>query len=62
MQVTLDGGLPVAAVGGDRAWRAASAPGDTLDRWRQLGAVGGGAKLDAVVEDDAVVVVGDLAL
>src|SRR5262249_20323974 len=48
--------------GGKRGWGAASAQADALDRWRQRGAVGGGAKLDAVGEDDAAVVAGDLGL
>jgi len=35
---------------------------DALHRWRQLRAVRGGAVSGVVVEDDAVVVVGDLDL
>ena len=35
---------------------------DAVHRGHELRAVGGGAKLDAVVEDDALVVVGDLGL
>src|SRR4029077_14045721 len=57
MQVTLDGDLAVAAVGGDRAGHAARAPGDPLDGGHELRAVRGGAVLHGVVHDDAVVVV-----
>ena len=62
LQVAFDGGLAVAAVGGDRARRPAGAVADALDRWGELGAIGSSAVLDAVVEDDAVVIVGDLGL
>ena len=62
MQVTFDGGLAVAAVGGDRAGQAPSAPVDAFDRGRELRPVGGGAVFNGVVEDDAVVVVSDLGL
>jgi hypothetical protein len=43
VQVTFDGGLSVAAVGGDRGWHAASAAADPPDRWCQLRPAGGGA-------------------
>src|SRR5689334_8678969 len=62
MQVTLDGCVAVAAVGGDGAGHAAGAPGDPLDGGHQLGAVGGSAVFHGVVQDDTVVVVGDLGL
>jgi hypothetical protein len=62
VQVTLDGGLAVAAVGGDRAGHAAGAAGGPLDGRHQLRAVGGGAGFHAVVHDDAVVVIDDLRL
>jgi hypothetical protein len=42
------------------ARRAAGAAVDPLDGGRKLRAVGSGAVFDVVVEDDAVVVVGDL--
>jgi hypothetical protein len=45
-QVTLDGWLAVAAVGGDRAGRAAGPAGDPLDSRCQLRAVGRVAGLD----------------
>jgi hypothetical protein len=61
-QVLLGRGLAVPAVGGDRAGRAAGAPGDPADRRRELGSVRRVAGLDAVIGDDAVVVVGDLGL
>jgi hypothetical protein len=41
---------------------AARAAGDPADGGRQLRPVGGGAAFGAVVQDDAVVVVGDLGL
>lgn len=54
--------LPVAAVCGDGPRRSAGPLLDSLDRGLQLGSVGGVAGLDGVVQDDAVVVVGDLGL
>jgi hypothetical protein len=60
VQVAFDGGLAVAAVGGDRAGHAAGAAGDPLDSRQELRAVGGGAAFHGVVQDDAVVVVADL--
>jgi hypothetical protein len=51
-----------AAVGGDRAWYPLSGPVDALHRGRELRGVGQRAVFDAVVEDDAIVVVGDLGL
>jgi hypothetical protein len=62
MQVPVDGGLAVAAVGGDRAGHPAGAAGDPFHGGRQLRAVRGGAAFDGVVQHDAVVVVGDLGL
>jgi hypothetical protein len=60
VQVTFDGGLAVAAVGGDRPGHAAGPAGDPLDGGRQLRPVRGSAVFDGIVQDDAVVVVGDL--
>ena len=60
LQVTLDGWLALAAVGGDSAGHAAGAAGDPRDGRHQLRAIGGGAVFHAVIQDDAVVVVGDL--
>jgi len=57
VQVTFDRGLAVAAVGGDRAGHLAGPAADAFDGGCQLRAVGGGAALDGVVHDDAVVVV-----
>src|SRR5215207_3687014 len=54
--------LAVAAVGCDGTGWPAGAPGDPLDRGGELGRVGGVALLDGVVQDDAVVVVGQLGL
>jgi hypothetical protein len=62
VQVTFDGGLAVAAIGGDRAGRAAGPAGDPLDGGRQLRPVRSSAVFDAVVQDGAVVVTGDLGL
>jgi hypothetical protein len=56
MQVALDGGLAVAAVGGDCAGDLAGAPGNPFDGGHQLRAVRGGAAFHGVVQDDAVVV------
>src|SRR5215207_6890175 len=62
VQVVLDAGLAVAAVGGDGP-RAPPGPGDDpSDGWGELWRVGGVAALDGVVEHDAVVVVEDLGL
>jgi hypothetical protein len=60
LQFPLGRGLAVAAVGGDRTGRAARAPCDPGDRWCKLGSVRRVAGLDAVIQDDAVVVVDDL--
>src|SRR5215813_13700326 len=60
VQVALEGGLAVAAVSGYRAGDAARAAADPVHGRRELRPVGSGAALDGVVEDDAVVVVGDL--
>ena len=60
LQVPLGCGLAVAAVGGDRAGRAAGAPRDPADRRCELGGVRRVAALDVVVQDDAVVVVGEM--
>jgi hypothetical protein len=54
--------FPVAAVGGDGAGCAAGTPGDPLHGGRELRRVGGVALLDGVVQDHAVVVVGQLGL
>jgi len=54
--------LTVATVGGDRAGHPACPAGDPADGRDELRAVGGGAVFDAVVQDDAVVVVADLGL
>src|SRR5437764_7303563 len=62
MQVPLDGGPAVAAVGGHRAGCPAGAPGDPFEGGHQLRAVRGGAAFHRVVQDDAVVVVADLGL
>ena len=60
VQVGLDAGFAVAAVGGDRAWGPAGAAADPFDRGRELRGVGRVALLDGVVQDDAVGVVDDL--
>jgi hypothetical protein len=60
VQVAFEGGLAVAAVGGDCAGDLAGAPGNPYDGGHQLRAVRGGAAFHGVVQDDAVVVVGDL--
>jgi hypothetical protein len=62
VQVSFDGGLAVAAVGGDRGGHAPGAAGDPRDGGDQLRAVRDGAAFHAVVHDDAVVVVDDLGL
>src|SRR5690349_5583744 len=62
VQGVLDTFLAVAAVGGDGARGAAGALGDPRDRGRQLWGVGRVACLDGVVDDDTVVVIGDLGL
>jgi hypothetical protein len=62
VQVVIDGFLAVAAVGGDGPWLAAGAPDDPADGRGELGGVGRVALFQDVVEDDAVVVVGDLGL
>ena len=62
VQVVLDAGLAVAAVGGDGAGSSAGAAGDPGDRGGELRCVGGVAAFDGVVEHDAVVVVDDLGL
>jgi hypothetical protein len=62
MQVTLDGWLSVAAVGGDRAGHPARAPGDPFHGGHQLRAVRGSAVFHGVVQNDSVVVAGDLGL
>jgi hypothetical protein len=53
MQVPLDRGLAVAAVGGDRAGHLAGAPGRPFDGGRQLRAVRDGSAFHRVVQDDA---------
>jgi len=60
VQVALEGGLAVAAVSGYGAGHAASAAADPVDGRRELRPVGSGAVLDGVVQNDAIVVVGDL--
>jgi hypothetical protein len=62
MQVTLDPGQAVAAVGGGRAGHAAGAAGDPLDSRQELRAVRDSAAFRGIVQDDAVVVVADLGL
>src|SRR6185437_16584855 len=62
VQVFLDRGLAVAAVGGDRAGHLAGPAADAFDGRHELRAVGGGAAFHAVVHDDAVVVVQHLGL
>jgi hypothetical protein len=58
----LDGWLAVATVSSHCPGHAAGALPDTFHRWCQLRPVGGSAELDVVVQDDAIVVVGDLGL
>lgn len=60
-ELLVDLGLAIAAVGGDRTRRAPDAFSDSLHRRRQLRRVGRVAHLDVVIDDDAVVVVDDLA-
>jgi Group II intron, maturase-specific domain len=62
VQVVLDAGLAVAAVGGDRPRWLAGAGGNPGDRRCQLGCIRRGADLDGVVQDDAVGVVHHLGL
>jgi hypothetical protein len=62
VQVVLDAGFAVAAVGGDGARTPPGAGDDSGDRGGELGCVGGVAAFDGVVEYDAVVVVDDLGL
>jgi len=62
VQVPVGCGVAVAAVGGDRARNLAGAPRDPADRGRELGGVRRVASFDGVIDDDAVVVVGDLSL
>jgi hypothetical protein len=62
VQVVLDAGLAVAAVGGDGARTTPGARDDPPDRGSELRCVGGVAAIDNVVEHDAVVVVDDLGL
>ena len=62
VQVPLVGWLAVAAVGGDRARHAAGTAVDPPDGGCHLRAVGNIAQFDTAVEDDTIVVVGDLRL
>lgn len=62
VQVALDGGVAVAAVGGDGAGYPAGTAADAVDGGDQLRGVGSGAVFEGVIEDDAVVVVADLGL
>jgi hypothetical protein len=62
LQVPLGRGLAVPAVGGDRTGRAAGTPRDPADRWCKLGSVRRVTGPDAVIQDDAVVIVDDLGL
>ena len=62
VQVLLDRGPAVAAVGGDRVGHPANAPAGAFDGGCQLRAVGGGAAFHAVVQDDTIVVVQYLGL
>jgi hypothetical protein len=62
VELALDTGVSVAAVGGDRAWRPPGAARDPVNRGSQLRRVRSGAELDVVVEDDAIGVVDDLGL
>ena len=62
VQVVLDRGLAVAAVGGHGARAPPGAPDDPTDGRGELGRVGRVAAFDGVVEHDPVVVVDDLAL
>ena len=54
--------VAVVAIGSNRAWWAPGAADDPLDGSSQLCRVGLVSDLDAVVEDDPVDVVDDLAL
>jgi hypothetical protein len=60
VQRVVDPFLAVAAAGGHGVWCAAGAGDDPLDGRRQLWGVGGVARLDAVIEHDAVFVFDDL--
>lgn len=62
VQCVVDALLAVAPVGGDGARTPAGAVDDPLDRRGQLGGVGRVARLHAVVHNDPIVVVDDLAL
>src|SRR3954447_23077119 len=62
VQGVIDAFLAVAAVGGDGSWRAPGSLLDPRDRRRQLRRVSRVARFDGVIDDDAVVVVGDLGL
>ena len=61
-EVTVDAGFAVTSVGGDRPWRFASARFDPPDSGSELRRVTDGSHLDAVIEDDTVVVVDHLGL
>jgi hypothetical protein len=61
-QVVLDGRQAAAAVRGGRAGHLPGAAGDPLHGGRELRPVRGGAVFHCAVQDDAVVVVGDLGL
>ena len=62
VEVVFDRCPAVAAVGGHCAWWASGAAGDPLDRWYQLGFVGGVSDHHGVIEDDSVNIVDDLCL
>jgi hypothetical protein len=62
VQVGLDAGLAVAAVGGYGAGWFTGPAGDAADGRGELRRVGRVALLDGVVDDDAVAVVDDLRL
>src|SRR4029450_8599913 len=62
VQVILDAGLAVAAVGGHRLRLSSGAADDPFDSGFQPRSIGRVARLHVVVEDDAVVVVDQLGL
>src|SRR6201997_290348 len=61
-ELLINAGFTVAAVGGDRAWRASGPFLHSLHRGSQLRRVSRIALLDTVIEHDSVVVVDDLGL
>ena len=62
VECVVDALLAVATIGGGGPWLVAGALDDPVDRWRELRRARRVALLQAVIEDDAVLVVHDLGL